>query len=334
MEVRVLIDSIVQQTTVLIAQLATAGGVRAPLADVANRVFLDLVNELEGQGLGRKVIADMFGMALRSYQQKVQRLSESATDRGVTLWEATYSFLQEQEVATRQEILKRFRHDREANVRGILNDLTESGLIYRSGRGDATMYRIIPEEDVTRLGQGAPMGLTTDIVCVAVYQHSPVSRESLAEALTLDDEVLDHALASLVADGRVAQLDGEGGEPARYSTDSCLIPLGDDAGWPAGVFDHFQAVVTAISAKLQNGRTRALPSDQIGGSTFRYDIWPGHPLEEDVLNMLAETRQRSGDLWDRVMKHGEAHAGPRDKRRVTFYFGQSIQLDNTLEGDE
>jgi hypothetical protein len=37
MNVKILIDSIVRQTTVLIAQLATAGGVRAPLAHVGAR---------------------------------------------------------------------------------------------------------------------------------------------------------------------------------------------------------------------------------------------------------------------------------------------------------
>lgn len=35
MNVQVLIESIVRQVTVLIAQVATAGGVRAPLAQIA-----------------------------------------------------------------------------------------------------------------------------------------------------------------------------------------------------------------------------------------------------------------------------------------------------------
>jgi hypothetical protein len=65
---QVLIDNIFRQTTVLIAQLATSGGVRAPLAQLADRVFLDLARELDQQGISRKVSADMFGMALRSYR--------------------------------------------------------------------------------------------------------------------------------------------------------------------------------------------------------------------------------------------------------------------------
>jgi hypothetical protein len=85
MNVTYLIDSIVQQTTVLIARFATTAGVRALLAHVANRVFLDLVTEIERQGVSRKVVADTFGLALRSYQQKVQRLSECASAPGRTL---------------------------------------------------------------------------------------------------------------------------------------------------------------------------------------------------------------------------------------------------------
>ena len=77
MNSKLLVDAIVRQTTVLIAQVCTAAGVRAPLAHIADQVFLGLSREIEAQGVGRKIVADMFGMALRSYQKKVQRLAES-----------------------------------------------------------------------------------------------------------------------------------------------------------------------------------------------------------------------------------------------------------------
>jgi hypothetical protein len=83
-----LIDSIVRQTTVLIANLSTAAGIRAPLAHVADEVFLRLASEIEAQGVGHKVVADMFGLALRSYQKKVERSTESPSARERTLWEA------------------------------------------------------------------------------------------------------------------------------------------------------------------------------------------------------------------------------------------------------
>jgi hypothetical protein len=75
MTLELLIHSIVRQTTILIARLATSGGTRAPLAQVADQVFYHLVKELEEQGVSRKVCADMFGLGLRTYQRKIQRLT-------------------------------------------------------------------------------------------------------------------------------------------------------------------------------------------------------------------------------------------------------------------
>jgi hypothetical protein len=88
MDSQLLIDQVVRQTMILIAQLATSGGARAPLAHIADTVFLELARELEAQGLSRKVTADMFGVALRSYRRRIQRLSESVTERGRSLWAA------------------------------------------------------------------------------------------------------------------------------------------------------------------------------------------------------------------------------------------------------
>src|SRR5690606_10604376 len=71
----ILINAIVQQTMVFVARLATAGGVRAPLAHVADQVFVDLTEELRKQGVKKKVIADMFGMALRTYHRRAKQLA-------------------------------------------------------------------------------------------------------------------------------------------------------------------------------------------------------------------------------------------------------------------
>ena len=51
------------------------------------RCSSNLAREIEAQGVARKVAADMFGLALRSYQKKIQRIAQSATDSEQTLWE-------------------------------------------------------------------------------------------------------------------------------------------------------------------------------------------------------------------------------------------------------
>src|SRR3954452_2162962 len=111
MNAQLLIDNIVRQTTVLLAQLATSRGLRAPLSHVANQVFLDLASELEAQGLSRKVTADMFGLALRSYRRRVQRLTESSTERGRSLWEVVLDYLTDSQAVTRADVLRRFCRD-------------------------------------------------------------------------------------------------------------------------------------------------------------------------------------------------------------------------------
>src|SRR4051812_29723087 len=105
MTIELLIHAIVRQTTILIAQLATSRGVRAPIAETANQVFIELVRELERWGVSRKVSAEMFGMGLRSYRRKIQRLTESSTERGRSLWEVVLEYVKAQGLVTRMEIL-------------------------------------------------------------------------------------------------------------------------------------------------------------------------------------------------------------------------------------
>ena len=96
----------------LIAQLATSGGVRAPVAHIANQVFVQLARELESQGVSRKVSADMFGMALRAYVRKVASLREGQSAPGVTLWQAVLQFIREQGLVSRSRVLERFSRER------------------------------------------------------------------------------------------------------------------------------------------------------------------------------------------------------------------------------
>lgn len=238
--IRLLIDSVVRQTTVLIAQLATSGGVRAPLAHVANQVFLDLANEFEAQGVSRKVSADMFGMALRAYVRKVQRLGESSTERGRTLWEAVYDYLGKQGVVTREQAIERFHRDDDTLVRGVLRDLTESGLVFATGTGRGSVYRVATEEELGRMGQFT-QGRLDELLWVMIYREGPVARSILGKLAGSSSAVLDAALERLIAAGRI-QRNGNPADP-RYSASVFVVPLGAEEGWEAAVLDHFHALV-------------------------------------------------------------------------------------------
>src|SRR5690606_410321 len=132
MYLKLLIEGIARQTTVLLAQLSTTSGARAPLSRLADQVFLNLAQEIEAQGISKAVVADMFGLALRSYQKKTRRLEQSATEVSRTLWEAVYDYIRDED-RERQSIMERFRWDCEREVASVLSDLVSSGLIYVTG---------------------------------------------------------------------------------------------------------------------------------------------------------------------------------------------------------
>lgn len=329
MNTKALIDGLVRQTTVLIAHVATSAGLRAPLAHVANQVFLELTTELERQGVGQKVIADMFGLALRSYQQKLQRLSESETDQGRTLWEAVYEFLSRKPAVGRVEVLRRFARDDESSVKSILKDLCESGLVYRTGKGDATVYRATPPEDLYPTAESGAESIAA-MLWVIIHHEGPLTLLDMEQRLSVEPKTLRGALQQLVGEGQVI---AEGDSPTRYRSDECLIPLGARAGWEAALLDQFQALVRSMCIKLRNGQTRALPDDEVGGSTYTFDVWPGHPKEREVKALLKETRQRLSRLWDSVTEHNARESTHPPTQRITFYCGQSATLeDERIDG--
>ncbi len=320
MNTKLLIDLIVRQTTVLIAQLSTAAGIRAPLADIADQLFVQLSQALEAQGVPRKVVADMFGLALRGYQKKVQRITESATEHNKTLWQATLDHLHEQGSTSRIKLFSRFDHDDPAVVGAVLADLVNSGLVYRTGAADATVYGVTREQDYVALVQQQDLESTASLVWLMVYRGSGVTRSAIMEALSLEPERLDAALALLVEQGRVEQ-QGES-----YSASTLMIPVGSSQGWESAVFDHFQAMVTAIGMKLSMGKTRSDEADVIGGSTLSFDIHAQHPYRDEVLGLLGQVRTQVNELWQRVVEHDKQNPTPEaQQQRVSFYFGQSVR---------
>jgi hypothetical protein len=331
LNVALLIDAIVRQTMIMVAQLATAAGMRAPLAHVANKVFLDLVAELQSQGVGQKVIADMFGMALRTYHAKVRRLSESATDRGSTLWEAVLSHIQESGLVRRGDILLRFSRDDVMTVKGVLNDLVETGLVFKAGRGEATAYRAATSEEQGFGFAADPIKKDAHIVWVALHHLEKAQPAEISAAIGIDEEPLERVLQLLLDDGRITMVHEEG--EVFYTCETCVIPVGDAVGWEAAVFDHYQAMVVAICTKLNRGETRSELREAIGGCTYGFDIWEGHPMAEEVLGFLARTREQGSELRQRVDAHNGQNTPPPDPMRVIFYAGQTVKTHDSREDD-
>lgn len=331
MNITNLIDAMVRQTSVLLAQLATQGGGRAQLANTANQVFLDLVAALREQGLGSRVIADMFGLALRTYQDRVRKLSESRTIRGKSLWEAVLEHIQVNGPLSRADVLLRFRFDDGETVRGVLRDLTNEGLLYRTGRGDSVSYRALDREHLAKLARESEESLL-NVVHIAIQQKGPLSAVAVTAVTALSENVVEDALGKLVTRG-LLRVVGEG-EPRQYTSDGCALPYDDPKGWEAAVFDHYQAMVGALCAKLELGTKGANLHDVIGGSTFGFEVWPGHPHYDEVRGLLATFRRTCGELRERVATHNKNTTPPATTERVVTYFGQNVLNDALDENDD
>jgi hypothetical protein len=330
MTVELLIHAIVRQTTILIAQLATSGGVRAPLAQIANQVFIDLVRELERQGVSRKVSADMFGLGLRTYRRKIQRLTESSTERGRSLWEVVLEFVRTRGLVTRWEILTRFTHDDEAQIRAVLRDLCESQLLFSSGTGQSTSYRAASDDELATLRRVLRGEGMDELLIALMYREGPLTSREIAERAQADVANTEAALARLAAAGRVQCFEHE--SETRYQAATLVIPLGAPAGWEAAVFDHFKALVTTVLSRLTPDRPAAL-EDHVGGSTYTIDVWQGHPLADEVFGTLGHLRSVLSDLRARVSEFNDTHERPAANTRAVIYVGQCLVNEDSERGD-
>ncbi len=309
---------------VLIAQLATTGK-RADLSQLADDVFQRLVDEFKAQGLTTKAIADLFGLSLRTYHNRAARPLEHGRS---LLYERLLEYIRANSPADRASIEHEFRRDDPLMVAGVLAELQKCGIVYVSGTGKRTRFKFDaracePEDDAPGIDE---------LVRVVVFRLCPVSSGQVAATVRLDESRVDAALERLVRSGRVQSevVDGV----ALYSCDQLDISLDAEQGWEAAVFDHYQAVVQALVRKLRNGQRAARAADRVGGLTYLYGVWPGHPLEDEVFSSLSRVRTAMRELRDRVERYNASHPVPATGHQtVIFYAGQTYVDEDALESD-
>jgi hypothetical protein len=153
------IEELIRDSMAQVARLATAGGARVSLSRVTDQAFLELTTELERQGVTKHVIADMFGMALRTYHRRVRHVREQQAERR-TVWEGVLELVRASQPISAHVVQQHFlRHPGEL-VAGALNDLVHSGLATRRGWGDNAVYRLASAAGggrASELRQGEPV---------------------------------------------------------------------------------------------------------------------------------------------------------------------------------
>lgn len=314
MQTRRLIQSIVKATGKLVARVATAGGTRTSIADLGDIFMASMISELQARGVRQRVMADMFGLHLRSLQYQMRRLSESVTDPGRLLWEAVFDHVRIQGECTRTEILYRFRRDEEATVRGVLSDLVETGLVSSKGKGRNAIFRFSALECVNDSSSELAARAKRALVAIKLFRDGPMSADDLCSAMGMTSD----EIASLI-DGMDNVRVEEQKEGLSYDVTDFVLPVGATEGAEAAVFHHFESVTDTIAERL--APRLADPTTRTGASTYSFDVWEGHPEEEAVCALLSETRDGVAQIMARVRAADIAQTKPPRAKQITFYAG-------------
>jgi hypothetical protein len=171
-----------------------------------------------------------------------------------------------------------------------------------------------------------------ELLWALIYRDGPITVAELVQQVHVDEPTLGEALARLSGSGRIENTEKAGA--SAYSAQRLLIPLGSPVGWEAAVFDHFKAMVNTIAGKLREHRTAPTLSDRVGGSTYTLDVWPGHPLADEVYGTLGRLRAMMVELRERVEGVNAEQQLPTDYARVVAYVGQYVIRENDHEDSE
>jgi hypothetical protein len=87
--------------------------------------------------------------------------------------QAAYTFVQERGSLLQTELLTRFRNDDEASVRAVVSELVESGLVFRSGRGESTILRAAQPDEVSLADDRDDENLASRVWLMVHRQRGP-----------------------------------------------------------------------------------------------------------------------------------------------------------------
>jgi hypothetical protein len=159
-----------------------------------------------------------------------------------------------------------------------------------------------------------------NLIWVKVFRGAAKRREDLVSVVPVDADLRARAIDELMASGRLEEVDGE------LRSTNFVVPLGSEQGWEAAILDHFRAVALAIGTKVRSGAGSSGKSDQVGGSTFTFNLTSGHPFENEVLGLLRRLRLDVQALWDKSAQYNEEHPpSSADAFKVTVYLGQMLE---------
>ncbi len=327
-----LIDGVARQSVRLIAHIAVFAG-RSRLSGLTEQMFGWLVGALRTEcGLSHGVVQSMLELPRSTYFDRLKRESGDGGSPGSNVWLSVLMHLYRRspDPVSAQEFVVAFPRVDERVISAILSDLQKQELVRRSDDAPASgtweHYEVADAERVETLVNRALEDISS-MVLVSLFQHGPIDAEALAACLSVTTLEVEDALHDLKEQGLIEMTRVGGVE--RWDSQGIDIAFESAEAWHAAVYDHVHTMVNVIIGKLRSQQTLARMEDEVGGSTFTYEVWPGHPYEAQVGAIFARVRGEADELLTQLREYEKSEeAQPRpplsERRKVVFYCGQSV----------
>lgn len=127
------IRALAYQTGRTVVHTALRGGMRQSVGWAVDAMWSGMVDCFEEAGVSQKVAADMMGLTLRTYQRRIDSLSD-VSQGGRTYWMVIYARLQQQ-AASRDTILGWFDRGLKRQIVSVLLDMKETGWVEMDEEG-------------------------------------------------------------------------------------------------------------------------------------------------------------------------------------------------------
>jgi hypothetical protein len=167
-----------------------------------------------------------------------------------------------------------------------------------------------------------------ELLWAVIYREGPLDRAALLARDGGTAAELDAALARLCEAERVQQLPS-----GALLASEFFVPLGAEVGWEAAVFDHYHALVKTICCRLNPDPELPLPAAAVGGSTYTFDVWPGHPCYDEASGLLERYRKAHSELRERVERYNAQAPMPARFIKLVVYAGQCALLQEEQPDD-
>jgi len=314
-----------------LARLIVALKLRCSLKSWRQDLGDQLVVELRRRGVPQGIIAEMFetsAESIRCWTRRWEGKLERERDlQPLSAWRLT-ALVRLQASRGQWIPIDELRAGRcikcyDTWFHAMIRELEDAHILERSA--DGLRCRVAAPARLREAFPARDVEVEAHLVWACIYRHGPVGLTELASLMDLSlPEIMNH-VALLEASGRIA-LDTED-EPLRWGASCFEAPPGEPARWESALYDHFSAVFDAVICRLDPAAPPPW-KEATSGSTYSFDLWPGHPEEQRVralLNTIRETvrpvvtdhRQHLDDGVVEVPSQSEIY-------RVVLYLGQGV----------